>query len=224
MKQSTSAMSILSLILGILSLILCCVGFGGILGIAGFILGLIVLITKKPGKGLAIAGIITSIIGMILSLMIVAGLVSNPMNTSSSNTKKISETTAAQVRETTKGTPESSAEVTETTAPPIEYTKYSADELLNDLKANALKAKDKYDKQYVELTGKLSNIDSDGKYISLVPTGDEFTFIGIQCYIKNEDQKKKVMEMSIDDTVTLKGKIKSVGEVMGYSLDIDEIE
>lgn len=31
------------------------------------------------------------------------------------------------------------------------------------------------------------------------------------------------MEMSVDDIVTLRGKIKSVGEVLGYSLDIDSI-
>ena len=31
------------------------------------------------------------------------------------------------------------------------------------------------------------------------------------------------MEMSIGDTVVVKGKIKKVGEVLGYSLDIDEI-
>lgn len=223
MKQSTSAMSILSLILGILSLILCCIGFGGIFGIVGFILGLIVLITKKPGKGLAIAGIITSIIGMILSLMIVAGIVSDPLKSSNSTATKVSETTV-QAGVTTESNSESSAEVVETTEPPIAYTAYSADEMMNDLKANALKAKDKYNKQYIELTGKLSNIDSNGKYIDLVPTGDEFAIIGIQCYIKNDDQKNKVMEMSIDDTVTLKGKVKSVGEVMGYSLDIDDIE
>jgi hypothetical protein len=32
------------------------------------------------------------------------------------------------------------------------------------------------------------------------------------------------MEMSKDDTVTLKVHIKNVGEVMGYSADIIEIE
>lgn len=37
-------------------------------------------------------------------------------------------------------------------------------------------------------------------------------------------KKAKVMEMSKDDTITLKVHIKSVGEVIGYSADIIEIE
>lgn len=117
MKQATSGMSIASMILGILSLILCCVGFGGLLGIVGFILGLIVLIKKKPGKGLAITGVITSIIGMLLSLLVVIGLIASPVKlpdtagtvgtteataTANNETKKASETsTNAAAPETT---------------------------------------------------------------------------------------------------------------------------
>ena len=47
--------------------------------------------------------------------------------------------------------------------------------------------------------------------------------MGVQCYIKSEEQKSAVMDMSIGDTLVVKGKIKDVGEVMGYSLDIDEV-
>ena len=47
--------------------------------------------------------------------------------------------------------------------------------------------------------------------------------MSVQCYIKNDDQKTAIMDMSIGDTVIVKGKITDVGEVMGYSLDIDEI-
>ena len=75
----------------------------------------------------------------------------------------------------------------------------------------------------MELTGRLNVIDSSGKYISFVPTDDEFAIMGVQCYIKTEEQKAAVMEMSIGDTLVVKGKIKDVGEVLGYSLDIDEV-
>ena len=94
---------------------------------------------------------------------------------------------------------------------------------MDDLNGNALKAAEKYKDQYVELTGRLNVIDSSGKYISIVPTDDEFAIIGVQCYIKTEEQKAAVMEMSIGDTLVVKGKIKDVGEVLGYSLDIDEV-
>lgn len=80
-----------------------------------------------------------------------------------------------------------------------------------------------YQDVYVEITGRLGNIDSDGKYIDLLPADDEWAFIGVQCYIENDEQKAQVMEMSIDDMVTLRGQITEVGEVLGYSLDIDSI-
>lgn len=111
----------------------------------------------------------------------------------------------------------------EETKEEITYTAYTVTQMMDDLKSNALKAESTYKDQYIEITGRLSNIDSSGKYISLHPEDDEWAIIGVQCYIKSEKQKEKVMEMSIDDIVTLKGKIKSVGEVLGYSLDIDEI-
>lgn len=96
--------------------------------------------------------------------------------------------------------------------------------MMDELKDNAMKAEDKYNGQYLEITGKLSNIDSKGKYIDIVSDSDDFAIMGVQCYIKDDDQKEKVMEMSKDQIVTIKVKIKDVGEVMGYSADIQEIE
>lgn len=105
----------------------------------------------------------------------------------------------------------------------IVYTVYTVSQMMNDLDTNALKAETTYKNQYVEITGKLNNIDSSGKYITLYPDDNEWAFIGVQCYIKSDEQKEKIMEMSTGDIVTLKGKVISVGEVLGYSLDIDEI-
>lgn len=105
----------------------------------------------------------------------------------------------------------------------ISYAPYSVSQMMNDLDDNAMNAETNYKNQYVEITGILSNIDSSGKYISLFPEDNEYAFIGVQCYIKTDDQKSKVEKMSKGDTVTLRGKVTSVGEVLGYSLDIDEI-
>ena len=44
------------------------------------------------------------------------------------------------------------------------------------------------------------------------------------CYIESDEQLKQVKNYSTGDTITVKGKITEVGEVMGYSLDIDKIE
>ena len=104
----------------------------------------------------------------------------------------------------------------------IEYTAYTVTELSEDLDSNALKAADKYKGQYVELTGRLSVIDSNGKYISIVDSTDEWAITGVQCYIKNDEQKQVVMDMSIGDEIVVKGKITDVGEVWGYFLDMTE--
>ena len=104
----------------------------------------------------------------------------------------------------------------------IEYTAYTVTELSEDLDSNALKAADKYKGQYVELTGRLSVIDSNGKYISIVDSTDEWAITGVQRYIKNDEQKQVVMDMSIGDEIVVKGKITDVGEVLGYFLDMTE--
>jgi RNA polymerase subunit RPABC4/transcription elongation factor Spt4/lysyl-tRNA synthetase class II len=117
----------------------------------------------------------------------------------------------------------SSADKSESPAPEITYTTYDVSGLMDDLKNNALKASEKYKDQYVELTGRLNVIDSSGKYISIVPVNDEFAILGVQCYIKSEDQKNAILDMSVGDTLVVKGKITDVGEVMGYSLNIDEV-
>ena len=92
-------------------------------------------------------------------------------------------------------------------AAPIEYTAVSVNDMMSDLDSNAMGASDKY----------------KGKYIDLMADGD-FEIIGVQCNIKNDEQKSKVASLTKGDKVTLKGKCTDVGEVLGYSFDIDEIE
>lgn len=109
------------------------------------------------------------------------------------------------------------------TAQTVTYTPYDVSTLMDDLHTNALKASDQYKNQYVELIGRLDVIDSSGAYISLTPAKDSYAILGVQCFIKNDTQKSMVMDLSIGDTLVVRGKITSVGEVLGYSLDIDEI-
>ncbi len=125
----------------------------------------------------------------------------------------------------TVATNNSSAENTsqETEVVEIVYTSCNVDDMVTMLKENALKAEQTYQDQYLEITGRLSVIDSDGNYISLYPIKDEWAVMGVRCDIKNDEQLNKVLEMKIGDTVTLKGKIKDIGEILGYTLDIDSI-
>lgn len=114
--------------------------------------------------------------------------------------------------------------VENTPAKEIVYTEYTVSQLISDLEANALKAENTYNDKYVKISGKLSNIDSDGSYISLAPSNNTFTLYSVQCYIKNDEQLNKVMEMNIGNNIVISGKITDVGEILGYSLDIDSIE
>lgn len=105
----------------------------------------------------------------------------------------------------------------------IVYQQVTVDELIDTLNANALNASTTYKNTYVTITGQLSNIDSSGKYFSISPLYDEWSFDTIMCYIKNDEQINKVANFTSKQTVVLSGKITDVGEIMGYSLDIIEI-
>jgi len=105
-------------------------------------------------------------------------------------------------------------------APPMVVT---VDNLISELDANALKASNTYDGQYVELTGELSNIDSSGGYFSLSPLNDEFSFNTVLCNI-SEEHLDTVENFTSNQQVTVTGTITSVGEVMGYTLEVETIK
>ena len=111
------------------------------------------------------------------------------------------------------------------TAPsPVQYTHYKVTELFDVLNENALNAKNMYKGQYVELEGYLGTIDSDGKYIA-IDAGDDmdYLFESIQCYMKSDEQKQIVMSLKSGDPIIIRGRITDVGEVLGYTLNIDSI-
>ena len=126
--------------------------------------------------------------------------------------------------ETDTDTPTNTPAKVEEKEPEIEYTEYTVDELIKDLEKNAASAKDKYDGQYVELTGKLSSIDSDSKYFGMLPSANGLWLESVTCYIKNKDQKERLKELESGDIITVKGKITDVGEILGYDLHLDSIE
>ena len=109
---------------------------------------------------------------------------------------------------------------TTTIQEPINYIEVSVADMIDSLNTNALKAEKTYDGQYLEVTGRLGNIDSEGSYITLY--GGDFDFTGVQCYIQNDEQLNFVMDMVDDNTYTVRVKITDVGEVIGYQADIIE--
>ncbi len=114
--------------------------------------------------------------------------------------------------------------VIENTPEEIIYEEVSVSKMVDDLKENALKAENTYDGKNLKITGKVSVIDSDGDYISLEPSDNPYTFTNVSCYIKNEEQLNMVMEIAKGQKLTVYGEITSVGEILGYSMDIHKIE
>ena len=97
--------------------------------------------------------------------------------------------------------------------------------MFDELDENALRAENKYQNKNVQFKGKIANFDSDGMYISIEPVGaSEWNFTTILCYITEKEQREQLMNLSKGDVVTVKGRIISIGEVLGYSMNVHEIE
>lgn len=101
------------------------------------------------------------------------------------------------------------------------YEKVDIVDLEKQLDANAARAQQNWQGRYVELSGKLSTIDADGDNFSL----EGITFLSkVHCNIMNDKQKRVLIGKNRGDIVVVKGRIKRVGELTGYSIDIGEMK
>ncbi len=66
-QKPRKGLGIASLVFGIISLLCCCLGTP--IGLIGIILAIVALV-KKNGKGLAIGGLVTSIIGLVIGIFV----------------------------------------------------------------------------------------------------------------------------------------------------------
>ena len=106
------------------------------------------------------------------------------------------------------------------------YTVVDLRTLLDELDENALRAESKYQDARVEVTGRISTIDSDGSYISIKPVDAdsfEYLLVSVTCRLRNNAQRDFVITKNVGDTVTVKGTITSIGEILGYTIKIDSI-
>lgn len=110
-----------------------------------------------------------------------------------------------------------------TTIPPIHYEKVDLQTMLDELDTNALRAEETYQDMYVEITGEIRNFDSDGKYISIIPLDAPRSSERTMCYLTDPTHKAFLLEKAAGDVVTIRGKVRSIGEVLGYSVNIIEI-
>lgn len=109
------------------------------------------------------------------------------------------------------------------TSTQIQYEQVNLQDMLDELNANALRAEEKYQGKHIEITGEIRNFDSDGKYISIAPCGTGVLGERVMCYLADTTHKAFLLEKNVGDMVTIKGKVFSIGEVLGYSVKIAEI-
>jgi len=106
----------------------------------------------------------------------------------------------------------------------VSYEQVDIQIMLDELENNALKAEKTYMDKNIEISAKIKNFDSDGTYITVEPlNADEWNFRTIMCKIKDEAQLNFLLEKSVGDVVNIRGVVSSVGEVLGYSMDISEV-
>jgi len=110
-------------------------------------------------------------------------------------------------------------------AKPKTYAEADINILISDAKENAAAATKNYKGKDVKIiNGTISNIESNASYISLNGK-DKFSMLHVQCFTNgNKELKDKVTSLKKGQKVTVYGNIKDVGEIMGYSVNIDKIE
>ena len=101
----------------------------------------------------------------------------------------------------------------------------TAAQMLSDLKQNEMRAQKMYSGKWLMISGTLGNMDSDGKYFTL-KGDDEFSLANVQCYLpgdKKEEFVNRLINMNKGQHLVVKGKVTDMGEVMGYHVEIVEM-
>ncbi|MBR1830515.1 MAG: hypothetical protein IJ781_13650 [Atopobiaceae bacterium] len=165
------------------------------------------------------------IIGGVVVVLLVLGLVvggSNSGGKNDSSSGAQSQEKQAETQVDSQG--EAGEEPEEAPEPePVTYQDVDINTLFDTLSNNPLNAKNTFECTRVRFSGSLKNIDASGKYFSL-GNGDEWSFDSIQCFIQNDDTLNRIASASMGDTITVCGTVTSVGEILGYSVDVDYIE
>lgn len=183
-------------VLGILSLIFTLTFW---LGIIGVILAIIDLL-KKDGKRKILSKISITVFGVVTAFVIIMMIVTMPSFGEKSNLDKES----GQIY----GIED------------LNITGVTVDQMYDDV-LDFDDAKKTYNNQYIELFGKIRNIDGEGDYfrVDRINTStDEY----VTCYISKE-QFEIVKEISDEEIIYLSGTITSVDKISGYRLEVDQL-
>ena len=154
------------------------------------------------------------IIGLVcIASFVLVGVINSDSNSGSSSSSNYSSSSSS-----------SSSSSKQVQEPAKNYAEANIAVLLDDAKNNAAKANRDYKGKFVKIVGGfVFNIESNARYIQLEGS-DPYTFIHVTCRPKNDQVKNAMINLSNGQQVTVYGKITDVGEIMGYSLDLEKIE
>lgn len=88
------------------------------------------------------------------------------------------------------------------------YISITSTELIDAYEENQVKCKQDYDGKLMRVTGKVSSLGTDIMGDTYVCLGHdtEFTFVGIQCYAKDNDVINEIASLKEGDVITVIGK------------------
>lgn len=89
-----------------------------------------------------------------------------------------------------------------------EYIEITSTELIDAYNENQVKCKQMYDGKTIKVTGTVSSVGTDIMGDTYVCLGHdtEFTFVGIQCYAKDNETINQIAELKEGDIITVYGK------------------
>lgn len=108
---------------------------------------------------------------------------------------------------------------------PTEFLKADVVDMLSELNQNEMRAQKMYSDQWMEITGVLGAMDSEGEYFSL-DAPYTLGLLSVNCKIpesKRELITNKLVDMEKGDKIVVKGKITDMGEIMGYDLTVVDV-
>lgn len=225
MNQTKNKYATASLVLGILSIVTGCFCLGGLLGILGIVF--FVLSNKSNGRtGVSTAGLVTSIIGILIALTMLAlfSQGSTTDETSSTTTEAITEKEDSTTEVTTEAEEPTAEATTEAEEPTTEATteeSISEDDFKNSCESlsykDLLRNPDDYIGKNIKIDLKISQVGisgglfSDTEYMRAYSNDEYDLWLG-DVYVLTDSRTDDSTKILVDDVISVYGTFTGLTE------------
>lgn len=204
-------------VLGILALIFSILGCTFMIGIALAIIDLV----KKDGrkKVLSIVSLCICAFWIVLLVFVGGNDTEDKNEVASTKNQNIVQEDAVDTEKEADNKEQKQVEE-EKTDISNEYINITSTELIDAYNENQVKCKQTYDGKMIKVTGKVDSVGTDIMGTTYVCLGHdtEFTFVGIQCYAKDDNTINEIAELKEGDIITVSGR----GECGSLSFSIKD--